>query len=90
MKIYPTFYEKSFKKSTFKPKIEKELRYLFFTVFFSETWNILLQNPESNSKILGALQNFGSHYKTLRAATPPSSSKTRFFGRNNKNIKVSW
>ena len=34
VKIDPTFYEKSFKKSTLKPKIEKGLCYHFFTVFF--------------------------------------------------------
>ena len=33
LKIYPSFYEKSFIKGTLKPKIEKELCYPFFTVF---------------------------------------------------------
>ena len=33
MKIDLTFYEKSFKKGTFNPKVEKGLCYPFFTVF---------------------------------------------------------
>ena len=35
-------------------------------------FNILLQNPKSNFKILGALQNPVRNYNTLRAASPPS------------------
>ena len=37
-------------------------------------FHISLQNPGSNSKILGALQNSGSNSQTLKAATPPSLS----------------
>ena len=33
-------------------------------------FQILLQNPGSSSKILGAPQNLGSNSQTLRAATP--------------------
>ena len=33
MKIDLTFYEKSFKKGTLKPKVEKGLCYPFFTIF---------------------------------------------------------
>jgi len=33
VKIYPTFYEKSFKKGTLNPKFEKGLCNPYFTVF---------------------------------------------------------
>ena len=34
MKFYPTFYEKSFKKGTVKPKIEKKVCYPFLLSLF--------------------------------------------------------